>query len=778
MTVISRAIPGLFGGVSQQIPAMRHPTQGELQVNALSTVVDGLYKRPGATLMSWLPVTWPLGSALTGNAHVHVIDRPNTGLWAAVFDGGSVRVFDMNTGFEEAVASPDGAGYLSSADPQNGFRCLTVADTTFVVNTNAVVQAGPNDIADPYANETMVYVRSVAINQTFNVTIGGAQASYVSGSTTNVGAVATGLAAAITASTPHAAVALESPRGCIRITASTSLPCVVDDTFGNSTMVVLTNGVSKFSDLPPSYFAGRRLRINGAVETQTDPYYVTWTGTEWQETRPFQVSTGLNRASMPYKLYRRTDGVWVFEQNAWTARLVGDEKTNPQPSFVGRTIRDVFFYRNRLGLLAGDSLALSRSGGYFNFYASTVTDVLDTDPIDLGGSAESVDTLDWAVPFNQTLLVWATSRQQFSLAGGDVLTPLTARLVPTTAFDSTSSARPKQMGSRIIYPYTSKSHGQIGLYRAKVDGVSNTMESITDHVPAYLPASPRELVMSDAFRAVVNVPNEQSPDLYFFKYEDDGDNLNQRAWQKFTFPVASVLKAHWVGSKLYLFTLHRDHTSTTSGRLALQMLDFDPTHVDQGANFDLRIDEKTIVTPVVSGSNSVITIPGRHSEPLVVLLARNGTVQQKAVVTQTLTADSTVLTLKGTWTGGTTYVGKTMSMVYQFTEIFLRDKDSAPVASARLKLMKMLARYVDTGFFTATVDAGAYGTYKYTFTSQQVGGVGQVLSGPSPLVKGDFQIPIQAPAAETVITLESDSYLPCKFPYAEWVGNLTMKAKR
>ena len=46
MTLISTSIPNLINGVSQQPPSVRLVTQAEKQENGLSSVVDGLTKRP------------------------------------------------------------------------------------------------------------------------------------------------------------------------------------------------------------------------------------------------------------------------------------------------------------------------------------------------------------------------------------------------------------------------------------------------------------------------------------------------------------------------------------------------------------------------------------------------------------------------------------------------------------------------------------------------------------------------------------------------------------
>lgn len=46
MGLVSKSIPNLINGVSQQPAALRLESQGEAQENGFSDVVDGLKKRP------------------------------------------------------------------------------------------------------------------------------------------------------------------------------------------------------------------------------------------------------------------------------------------------------------------------------------------------------------------------------------------------------------------------------------------------------------------------------------------------------------------------------------------------------------------------------------------------------------------------------------------------------------------------------------------------------------------------------------------------------------
>ena len=79
MALVSKSIPNLINGVSQQPPSLRLPTQGEAQENGLSDVVDGLKKRPPTKFLNKLvkvSSSWTSGSALT-SSNTETLDVTN-----------------------------------------------------------------------------------------------------------------------------------------------------------------------------------------------------------------------------------------------------------------------------------------------------------------------------------------------------------------------------------------------------------------------------------------------------------------------------------------------------------------------------------------------------------------------------------------------------------------------------------------------------------------------------------------------------------------------------
>jgi hypothetical protein len=97
--------------------------------------------------------------------------------------------------------------------------------------------------------------------------------------------------------------------------------------------------------------------------------------------------------------------------NFWQYRKVGDSETNPMPSFVGHPIDAISFYKNRMVFASRQNVICSQAGDYFNFFASTVITIVDSDPIDLSASSLKPIRLKHAISTPQGLLLFGDNAQ-------------------------------------------------------------------------------------------------------------------------------------------------------------------------------------------------------------------------------------------------------------------------------------------------------------------------------------------------------------------------------
>ncbi|KQW02214.1 hypothetical protein [Rhizobacter sp. Root1221] len=791
MSLLTRSFPGLFGGVSQQIPAMRHATQCAEQDNALATLVDGLYKRHGTRHEFTLDSTHESMSVQGANGvgTVHTFKQAGE-LYKLLLVNGDLMLYSMKTGASQMVEFPSGKSYLSVVDAERDFRCVSVADYTFVVNRRKEVSMLEATTSSNPTNVGYVYVKTSVPKHYFNVTVNMKSVSVYSGDSPTNAVIANALAAQINAADPTFNAYVLANSNIVKVALPVGVPMqmVVSDTWGNQCLSALHLGVDTFAQLPGHFESGYVISVNGTADSTEDSYYVRWDAQQarWIEAPKPGIRTTLDGGTMPHQLYPKGDGTWVFERrNDWGKRESGDESSNPDPSFVGTSINGTFFFRNRLGFLAGDSVILSRAGAYFNFFSTTATQVLDTDPIDLGSTSEEVESLEWAVAYNKTLLVWANGKRQFVLSAGDILSPSTAQLQPSTTFECDSTVRPLSLGNRVMFMARLGSNSQVNLYKVSEDTVTNTAEDLTEHCPKYVPASPRSVTASTTLKAAVVVPYGTTQDLFIFQYAtNDADQMTQKAWCRVVFNdpgTSRILSAHWESRKLYLMK----HVVVTGdpmpgGRYVIETLDFEEQATDSQADFALRLDHRTLAPAEFTGSATRLAVPYIAQGGLTVVKCVSGAEPVELTPTAYL-IDSvnkrTLVDVQGNHQGATVYVGRKFNMRYTFTEVFMRDQQGVPVMHAAVKLARVMVRYVGTGWFNAKVTPALRQTYTYPFSGRTVGQPGQGASELA-LSSGDFSIPVQAKAAGTAVTIESDSWFPCKFPYAEWVGDVTMKASR
>jgi hypothetical protein len=173
MTLISSSVPGLLGGVSQQPSSVRFPNQAEASDNALASVVDGLIKRPPTENIAKVIAGDP------GIAKVHTIDRGVGERYGVILRNTDVSVFDLTTGAEVQVydsaddeADASDFAYLTSSDPVADFRAVTVADYTFVLNSQKTTALGSGTNAAE-AERAFLFVQQSAYEVDYKVFLKG-----------------------------------------------------------------------------------------------------------------------------------------------------------------------------------------------------------------------------------------------------------------------------------------------------------------------------------------------------------------------------------------------------------------------------------------------------------------------------------------------------------------------------------------------------------------------------------------------------------------------------
>ena len=190
--------------------------------------------------------------------------------------------------------------------------------------------------------------------------------------------------------------------------ASDDFEVSVKDSNGNQDIFAYKGQTGDFKKLPPDGPEGFIVQIIGDNAKNQDDYYVQLSvgtnGTKfYKECAKPDSEKDFDNTTMPHVLIREANGTFTFKPNTWDERKVGDEDTNPFPSFIGFKINDIFFHRNRLGFLSDENVIFSQSAEYYNFFNTTTLTFVESNPIDVAVSNNQISILKQAIPFSESL---------------------------------------------------------------------------------------------------------------------------------------------------------------------------------------------------------------------------------------------------------------------------------------------------------------------------------------------------------------------------------------
>ena len=159
-------------------------------------------------------------------------------------------------------------------------------------------------------------------------------------------------------------------------------------------MTVITDTVNDVTGLPFQCKHGYIVKVSNSSSADDD-YYLRFEGNgggsgpgSWVECAEPGIANAINPLTVPPVIQRQANGQFIVKRFTYSTRDVGDDNTNPVPSFIGKTINKVLFFRNRLGFLSDENVILSQPGDLGNFFVNTALTVSGTDPIDISCSSK------------------------------------------------------------------------------------------------------------------------------------------------------------------------------------------------------------------------------------------------------------------------------------------------------------------------------------------------------------------------------------------------------
>ena len=783
MPLITEQISNLINGVSQQPPTIRLASQCEEQINGLVTAAEGLKKRPP------LEHVTKISSKIGVDAHVHWIDRDDDERYCVLTSQSSVttgiEIVDLD-GTAQTLVGVSGTPltYLTSTNPRDKLDVLTIADYSFYLNREKTpAKSGTTGAArNP---EGIIFLKQASSTSTFAVFVDGVSVAsgwQAANAQSSINSLETKLTATLGATFTITKIAGSN----VHITRINGADFTLHVQAPSNNAIGIKDTIIDFSDLPQSTKDGFTIKVTGDPGSIDDDYWVKHTNSndvdtgEWNETVEPGLANTVAPANMPHKLVKTGATQFTLSEITWTGRVKGDTNTAPDPTFIGNPINGMFFHKNRFGFLSSENVMLSEIGEFFNFYATTATDLLDSDPIDLAAPSNQVSILRNSIPFNEDMLLFSDFAQfrltEFA-AGG--LTPANAKLSLLTSYEHDKEVSPVSNGSKVYFADTSDGFSVLREFGITLDQAQETAESITSHIPSYIEGSAFKIVEYDDFLFVLSDTNLNTMFVYKFLFVDGSKKLS--SWSKWEFKAEEqVIGAHVFNSILYLTIVRAD--GTYLDKISLQDANLEGlTESVSQLPFKVLLDRLVTLTGSYSSGTGLTTwtlpYPDDNGSMFRVILGPAWAGREGDQVQGVLQPTSTTLTAPGDLSAGTVFTGKEYRFKYEFTEPTIKTEVAGrqtAIAGGVLKIRKFSVDYFNSGYFKMQVTANTRPAFSHVFTGRILGSALNLI-GTIPFETGTFKKLILADSKKLKIELISDSYLPCAFTGANFEGNYAVR---
>ena len=805
---VSGTLGSMLQGVSQQAAHIRNDGQVTEQINMASDVVRGLTSRPGSELVS---TGIDLATGLTFRNVVMQGERFQVGTKAGVLQvvgiDGLRRTVTFNAGTaayigtETEVYVYDDVAYLLNRDKITAMSASTTAQEAQVVKDQGLVSFLGGAFDHTY-QVIVEYEDGTSFTGTYTAPAGttaGDAAKTTSDYICNQVTISLNAQPGKKAGTSITRIA-----SVLRISGVANPKITVLDGTGGTLIRSQTNTIANIEDLAELAAHGTLVRVVGA-KGGDDDFWMRFEiagatvgfdfGSDglWQEWfNPYEPSQ-LDLTTMPHTMtYNGTS--FTVTQGNWQGRRVGDSLTNPEPDFIGDKIRDVSGFQSRLVFVAGQHVVMSRTNIEVDFFKQSATASVASDPIGVRSTAQTEFTMEWIVPFDRDLIIFATT-SQFLITGSSALTPSNAALVQTTNFEMGTAARPASTGRTLLFPFSNGSFAGVKEFFSSSGVDASEAVSITQVQDEYMKGKVSQITASTNFSfVIVQTDNpDEARTLFVHQYYFDGVDKAQSSWSRWDFPY-DIMNVFFSESQLYVLlrdptdlyiqiTLNLDipDNPDTGYPIALDLVDNYTVAAVSGAYVltgYVDVDYAEIGT--AEDSSTYLDLPWADAR----LVQGAGCAVPGQAITGPLISEIGDGNYRYIVSNTTAPVGATIIAGLPYTSLlrptmpFIRDANGAAIKGSKLVVTEFIVYFEDSGYIDSTLSS------KYRVNDRYHSNI-EIVTAFDPndpegrgVRSGEYTIPWGERSDWSELTISSDDVRPLTITEVEWVGQILTRGRR
>jgi hypothetical protein len=600
---------------------------------------------------------------------------------------------------------------------------------------------------------------------------------------------------AVTADTVLGGILAELPSGITGTVIGTGMYLSSANPFNvevveDDLMRVMQSSVNDVTRLPNQCKHGYIVKVSNSRMADEDDYYVRFDGENdrdgagsWSEcAKPGIPKTLTNMPLVIQRTALANQGTsteiatFTIKQFTYADREIGDELTNPLPSFVTKRINKVLFFRNRLVFLSGENVITSRPGtlGEPDFFSESALTISSSDPIDISAASTFPSELFDGIAINTGLVVFSTN-QQFLLASDDtVLNPDTAKLRSISTFNYNKDIAPISLGTTIGYVDNSGKFSRFNEMANIAREGEPVVVEVSKIVPTTLPKN-IDLLTNSRENGIILFAKNGATDciVYGYKYLNVADKRQQAAW--FKWKLNNPVIYHFIIDDEYYF-LDSDYYLQ---KIRLVQTTEDPSIVQDNVDFLLHVDNHTTVSggsfnattnlTTFSGVSWLNTVTTPNYELVVI---DTNTASTRVGRYAKATVSGTSFTLPGNWSGVTLTIGYIYDYEVQFPTFYpmkmAGNKPESDVNSS-LVLHRIKLHFGKIGLYETTLKRVGKNDYTEVYESTELD---EYDASDAPYLEEFIKtVPVYEKNTNVEITLKSTHPAPATLHALSWEGD-------
>ena len=593
----------------------------------------------------------------------------------------------------------------------------------------------------------------------------------------------------------------------------------IDDSRSNSLAVAFTDEISSLRELPNRASNGYKVNFTSDPTTTLDDRWLefsTFDGSSegegnWSETVAPDIQYKIDSNTMPFVLRREgkddlhlgpADGTKPnsYQFPEWGSRTAGDEKSVPNPDFVGETLRDHCFYNQRYVVTGGEIVSFSETDDIFNFFADSAAALVETDPFHLRCTSEVSSPTEWLLPIDESLLIWSrTSQFQARPVDGEVISPSTSVVVRLSNIEMNPHVRPKLAAAKVLfatdeygfthfreYEFFNSRNQRLGL---NLGGSSDILANL----PKYIKGMVTHWDVGEAVDFAVARTPEHKDRIYVYKYKwvstGAGLQKQQASWSEWRLG-GNVEWMKFMENKLWLLVSYAGRTDF------LQIFADELEDTDEGLQIHLdrlllfpecnapgNVSDDIAAAYSADTDRTTFTLPYTPTSKAIAVIRFVNT-DNRGVVLGSTTTTTLVCDIKGDWTKERIAFGEEYEFKYEFTKAFRPTRDAQQQRligdlSGRTQVHTWTCHHSKTGFYQVRVkrqnrSTDSVSTFRAVNLNVQNN---ELLTEDSFVDTGKLRVPVYSRNLNCRVIVESSSHLPLVLTGAEWEGSYSNRTR-